>query len=138
MSRNLTHRQTQYIYIYIYAARGTTIYRICTVLKTGPDRPVRPVQRGMGASPVRLKASKPINNRKTGQKQVKNRGWTRNLKKNGSIPGSVFKTMRICSLIYVICKFYIILEILNLHVNHVTSICFFFLFFRWMAWSTCR
>ena len=44
---------------------------------------------------------------------------------------------RICSLIYVICKFYIILKILNLHVNHVMSICLF-LFFRLMAWSTCR
>ena len=36
---------------------------------------------------------------------------------------------RICSLIYVICKFYIILEILNLHVSHVMSICFFIFFF---------
>ena len=61
------------------------------VLKTGPDRSVRPVQPGV--SSVRLKAPKPVNNRSTTGKPAKNRGWTGNYKKNGSIPGSVFKTM---------------------------------------------
>ena len=46
-----------------------------TVLKTRPDRSVRPVQ--PGASSVRLKAPKPINNQKTGQKP----GLNRKLKK---------------------------------------------------------
>ena len=59
-----------------------------TVLKTRPDRSVRPVQ--PGASSVRLKAPKPINNRKTGQKPGLNRKLK---KKNGSIPDSIFKTM---------------------------------------------
>ena len=45
-----------------------------TVLKTGPDRPVRPVQ--PGASPVRLKASKPVNNRSTTGKPAKNQSKT--------------------------------------------------------------
>ena len=68
-----------------------------TVLKTGPDRPVRPIQPGTGASPVRLKAPKPVNNRSTTGKPAKNRSKTEVepeiKKKNGSIPGSVFKTM---------------------------------------------
>ena len=43
-----------------------------TVLKTGPDRSVRPVQ--PGANPVRLKPPKPVKNRKTDQKSGKNWG----------------------------------------------------------------
>ena len=43
-----------------------------TVLKTGPDRPVRPVQPGTGSQsgPVKTPKTgqKPVNNRKTGQK----------------------------------------------------------------------
>ena len=67
------------------------------VLKTGPDRPVRPVQSGTESQSGPVKTPKtgqePVNNRKTGQKPVKNRGWTENFQKNGSMPGSVFKTM---------------------------------------------
>ena len=48
------------------------------VLKTGPDRPVRPVQLGTGSQSGPVKTPKtgqePVNNRKTGQKPVKNRG----------------------------------------------------------------
>ena len=47
-----------------------------TVLKTGPDRPVRPIQPGTGASPVRLKAPKPVNNRSTTGKPAKNQSKT--------------------------------------------------------------
>ena len=47
------------------------IYIHCFKNRTGrSDR----FNREPGASPVRLKASKPVNNRKTGQKPVKNRG----------------------------------------------------------------
>ena len=52
-----------------------------TVLKTGPDRPVRPVQPGTGSQ------SGPVNTPKTGQQPVKNRktgqkpGLNRKLKK---------------------------------------------------------
>ena len=53
-----------------------------TVLKTGPDRPVRPVQPGTGSqsSPVNTPKTgqQPVKNRKTGQKPGKNRGWTGN------------------------------------------------------------
>ena len=67
--------------------RGSVLH---TVLKTGPaDR----FNREPGASLVRLKASKPVNNRSTTGKPAKNRGWTENFQKNGSMPGSVFKTM---------------------------------------------
>ena len=47
---------------------------IVTVLKTGPDRPVRPVQPGTGSQ------SGPVNTPKTGQQLVKNR-------KTGQKPG---------------------------------------------------
>ena len=40
------------------------------------DRPVRPVKREPGASPVRLKAPKPVNNQSTTEKPVKNRSKT--------------------------------------------------------------
>ena len=67
------------------------------VLKTGPDRPVRPVQPGTGiqSGPVNTPKTgqQPVKNRKTGQKPGKNRGWTGNLKKSGLMSGSVFKTM---------------------------------------------
>ena len=45
--------------------KKTNEERRTTVLKTEPDRPIRPVQ--LGANPVRLKPPKPVNNReKTG------------------------------------------------------------------------
>ena len=43
---------------------------LTTVLKTGPDRPVRPVQPGTGSQ------SGPVNTPKTGQQPVKNREKT--------------------------------------------------------------
>ena len=56
--------------------------QICTVLKTGPDRPVRPVQPGTGSQSGPVNTPKtgqqPVKNRKTGQKPEKNRGWTGN------------------------------------------------------------
>ena len=49
-----------------------------TVLKTGPDRPVRPVQPGTGSQSGPVNTPKtgqqPVKNRKTGQKPEKNRG----------------------------------------------------------------
>ena len=49
-----------------------------TVLKTGPDRPVRPVQPGTGSQSGPVNTPKagqqPVKNRKTGQKPGKNRG----------------------------------------------------------------
>ena len=72
--------------------RGQALIR-STVLKIGPDRPVRPVQPGTGSQsgPVNtLKTGqKPENRSKTGQKP----GLNRKLKKNGLMSGSVFKTM---------------------------------------------
>ena len=57
-----------------------------TVLKTGPDRSVRPVQSEPVASPIRLILPKPVENRaKTGVEPE--------IKKNGLMFGSVFKTM---------------------------------------------
>ena len=51
---------------------------ISTVLKTGPDRPVRPVQPGTGSQSGPVNTPKtgqqPVKNRKTGQKPGKNRG----------------------------------------------------------------
>ena len=70
---------------------GKMVWSICyTVLKTGPDRPVRPVQPGTGSQ------SGPVNTPKTGQKP-ENRSKTgvepEIKKKNGLMSGSVFKTM---------------------------------------------
>ena len=51
---------------------------LITVLKTGPDRPVRPVQPGTGSQSGPVNTPKPgqqpVKNRKTGQKPGKNRG----------------------------------------------------------------
>ena len=53
-----------------------------TVLKTGPDWLVRPVQPGTGSQSGPVNTPKtgqqPVKNRKTGQKPGKNRGWTGN------------------------------------------------------------
>ena len=64
---------------------------VTTVLKTGPDRPVRPVQPGTGSQ------SGPVNTLKTGQQPVKNRkigqkpGLNRKLKKTVRYPIRFFK-----------------------------------------------
>ena len=53
-----------------------------TILKTRPDRPVRPVQPETGSQSGPVKTPKigqqPVKNRKTGQQPGKNRGWTGN------------------------------------------------------------
>ena len=55
----------------------------CIVLKTGPDRLVRPVQLGTGSQ--------------SGLVKTQNQGWTGNFLKKGLMPGSVFKTMMECT-----------------------------------------
>ena len=67
-----------------------------TVLKTGPDRPIRPVQSRIESHSGPVKTLKtgqqPIKNRKTGQNREKT-GVKPEIKKNGLMSGSVFKTM---------------------------------------------
>ena len=71
---------------------------ITIVLKIGPDRPIRPVQPGTESK------SGPVKRPKTGQqlenqpKTSKKPGLNRKFKKNGSMPGSIFKTMVITDL----------------------------------------
>ena len=60
-------------------------YILTTVLKTGPDRPVQPIQPGTGSQSGSVKTPK------TGQKPGLNRKFKK--KKNGLMSGSIFKTM---------------------------------------------
>ena len=67
-----------------------------TILKTRPDRPVRPVQPETGSQSGPVKTQKLVNNRSKTGKPVNNRAKTGvepEIKKNSLMSGSVFKTM---------------------------------------------